>query len=267
MFYPCPEIRLSKLSGNYQDEYGNQIIGATEKMNFIITGCNNKIHLNGGDFKEGAKLSIFCIGSSNHITIEEKCVFAGINKIILRGDASNVIIGKKVHFAETVLESWGHLNFEVGDQTTFGIKTLFYTHPYSQIKIGHDCMFSFDVIVQTGDGHAIFDLHTKKNINSSKALADENGYLYKIDLKDHIWVGRNVMLLGGTGKGGTRIGDGCVIGARSLVKGFYPNNVVLAGIPAQIKKKDIAWARKNMSDNISDCGEYISFTNEILEDE
>lgn len=41
----------------------------------------------------------------------------------------------------------------------------------------------------------------------------------------------------------TDIGDGGIIGTKSLVKNKFPNNCTVGGNPAKIIKTDIAWSR------------------------
>src|SRR5690606_37571054 len=58
----------------------------------------------------------------------------------------------------------------------------------------------------------------------------------------HVWLARRSVCLGGT-----RIGAGSVVGFGSIVKGRFPNNVVIAGSPARVVRKDIAWERPHLS--------------------
>ena len=123
---------------------------------------------------------------------------------------------------------------------------------YNSVIIGDDCMFSWNITLRTSDGHSIFDVNTRKNINSTKEISEQQ----KIIIGDHVWVGMETLILYNT-----VIGNGSVIGARSLVKGKIPNNCTAAGSPARVLRRNIAWARKNGSDNILDCGEeYINLT-------
>lgn len=46
---------------------------------------------------------------------------------------------------------------------------------------------------------------------------------------------------------------GGIIGAGSVVKGIYPNNCSLAGNPARLLKKDIAWSREMSASNPDKC--------------
>lgn len=38
-----------------------------------------------------------------------------------------------------------------------------------------------------------------------------------------------------------------MVGLGSIVKGTFPNNCIVAGVPAKIIKKDIAWERPHLS--------------------
>lgn len=49
---------------------------------------------------------------------------------------------------------------------------------------------------------------------------------------NNVWIGENVVILPGT-----EIGDGCVIGANSVVKGTINSNTIAVGAPAKIIKK------------------------------
>jgi acetyltransferase-like isoleucine patch superfamily enzyme len=121
------------------------------------------------------------------------------------------------------------------------------------LTIGDDCMFSINVEVRNCDGHAIFDVVSGKNINSTPEINRSR----KVEIGRHVWIGSGVFILYNT-----VIGDGAVIGAKSLVKGYVPNNSIAAGTPARVIRENIAWARKFVTEDILDCGEeYINLTN------
>jgi len=52
-----------------------------------------------------------------------------------------------------------------------------------------------------------------------------------IRIGNNCWVGANVTFLDGT-----EVGSGCVIAAGSILKGYFPDNSLIAGVPAQVKR-------------------------------
>ena len=121
-----------------------------------------------------------------------------------------------------------------------------------KIVIGNDCMFSHGIDLWAGDGHAIFDVNTARNINSDYDALPE--YKNRISIGDHVWVGKEAFIMHGT-----EIGSGSVIGAQSVVKGRYPNNCVVAGNPAECVKTDVAWSRNMLAADMNvECGEKVN---------
>ena len=87
------------------------------------------------------------------------------------------------------------------------------------VLIGHNCTFIDD------DGHGI--------IQDGKINNKKRGY----HIGNHVWFTRECLILKGT-----RTCDNIVFGARSLVSGSYSeSNVVYAGQPTKIVKRDIDW--------------------------
>ncbi|WP_454439706.1 acyltransferase [Thauera mechernichensis] len=91
------------------------------------------------------------------------------------------------------------------------------------VSIGHDVIISWGVFISDSDWHEIsWDQHTKP-----------------IDIGDRVWISHDVSVLKGT-----TIGNGCVVGAKSLLSNsMYPDNSLIAGTPAKIVRKDVFWSR------------------------
>jgi acetyltransferase-like isoleucine patch superfamily enzyme len=89
---------------------------------------------------------------------------------------------------------------EIGDHTAVAAGTQFITHD------GATWVFEDDV-----DGGGIFG---------------------KIVIGNNVFIGINCILLSNTS-----IGDNCIVGAGSVVRGHFPENSVIAGNPAQIVSK------------------------------
>ena len=99
----------------------------------------------------------------------------------------------------------------------------------SKVEIGEDCMFSADIEIECTDTHAVFDIDTKELLNAGKF----------VKIGNHVWVGAHTSILKNT-----EIPNNCIIGRQSLVtKNFKEENCLIAGIPAQIKKRKVNWSR------------------------
>ena len=98
-------------------------------------------------------------------------------------------------------------------------------------------MFSHGITVQNSDMHAILDKEMRAT-NHSKPII----------INDHVWVAMNSIILKGS-----YISKNSVIAAGSIVtKKFNEENVIIAGIPAKIIRRNIGgWSRKAASKIIS----------------
>ena len=87
------------------------------------------------------------------------------------------------------------------------------------------------------------------------SLIDEEGnparlcYVRPVHIGSRVWLGANVVVCGGA-----NIGDGCVIGAGSVVTGDIPPNSFAAGVPCRvirpITEKD---SMRNQPDRLGGC--------------
>ncbi len=148
---------------------------------------------------------------------------------------------------------------EIGKGTTMQTGKL-KTGRNQIVKIGEDCMFSWDIVFCPHDGHLIWDVNTGECINNTLGMKRES-----VVIGDHVWVGGETVFLSNT-----KIESGSICGYRSLVKGKIPNNCVVAGSPAKVIKKNVAWSRENISLNQDDYykikQEYRKLTEKGIED-
>jgi acetyltransferase-like isoleucine patch superfamily enzyme len=104
------------------------------------------------------------------------------------------------------------------------------------ITIGDDCMFGRDIIVRADDGHVICKKGTKEIINNSSGTKIGN----------HLWISQRAFI----GKD-VEIGDNSIVGACAVMtKGSSEQNVIWAGVPAKIVKRDIDWYRVNHNSSL-----------------
>jgi acetyltransferase-like isoleucine patch superfamily enzyme len=102
----------------------------------------------------------------------------------------------------------------------------------TSVTVGDDVMLASGNQLRADDGHPIFDVRTGKRVNRSRSITVGN----------HVWLAFDAVLLAGA-----EVGDGSVVGFRSVVKGKIPNNCIAVGAPARVVRRDIAWERPHLS--------------------
>jgi len=126
--------------------------------------------------------------------------------------------------------------------------------------IGEDCQFGDNTHivalkkVEIGDGVLVASKCFISDTNHGvyNGCAQDSPYIKpnerRLISKDvvigsNVWIGENAVILAGS-----NIGDGSIIGANSVVKGIFPQNCIIAGVPAKIIKryndKDSQWYRE-----------------------
>lgn len=119
----------------------------------------------------------------------------------------------------------------IGENTTFCGATFFCQDDDSRIVVGRNTMFSWGIDVWCTDIHTISGMDgVEQNFGKS------------IEIGEHVWVGRDVKI----GKN-TRIPADSVVGWSSVVtKKFDEPNVIIAGNPAKVVKRQIKWDRRDL---------------------
>ncbi|MDB3901853.1 acyltransferase [Flavobacteriaceae bacterium] len=189
-----------------------------------ISGNNNLIQNRGVFFK--VKFDI--IGNNNTIKIGKKTKLYNTT-IFIRGDNHILIID------EDCIIKGGSFWFEdsfckihIGKETTIESADFAVTENESTILIGADCMFSDEIVLRTGDSHAIIDQSKNIKINNAQDIIIGN----------HVWIGSRSTILKGV-----VIGDNTVIGTGSIVTKSVLCNTVSVGIPARMIKSNVGWSR------------------------
>ena len=159
----------------------------------------------------------------------------------LDGTGKRVFVGNNCVVASSfVFERKGHGKVTLGDRVHAGSSTNFIS--INGISIGDDVTIAYDCIFYDHDSHAIDWLDRKddtlQEIRDDRMngdfLANKNWSVVRsapIVIEDKVWIGFGVTVLKGV-----RIGEGAVIGARSVVTKDIPAYCVAAGNPARVVK-------------------------------
>ena len=103
------------------------------------------------------------------------------------------------------------------------------------ITIGKHCLISWNVCIADSDFHPVDKIQRRLDTIALAPGGDKSRRPQIISkpvfIEDDVWIGFNAVILKGV-----RLGQGCVIGAASVVTKDVPANAVVVGNPARILK-------------------------------
>lgn len=177
-----------------------------------------------------AGLQIRIIGSNNTIIIEQPSVFKDAYINMEYSYNSFLNIKKTPNFMWTVKLANG-----INQQFLFGENSS--TSWYGQVhildsnagvKIGNDCMISGNIMIFASDAHTIYSIENKKVLNKVTS---------HVVIDDNCWIAHSAKFLKNA-----RIAKNCIVANSAIVtKEFKEENVILAGNPAKIVKRNVNW--------------------------
>jgi acetyltransferase-like isoleucine patch superfamily enzyme len=196
-----------------------------------------KIDINGAEIQldKNAKISqkifLTCEGINNKIILKSnsKLGTLGTPKIEFLGNNNTLYLG-----CNTIIKR-GHYRFvgdnnliDIGDKTTINGAYML-CEDASTIKIGKDCLLSYELEFRTTDAHSIFTRDSNILINPPDSIS----------IGDHVWIGKSACIMQGV-----TISNNNIIGIRSLVtKSFSDEYTSIAGVPAKIISTNVDWNR------------------------
>lgn len=122
-------------------------------------------------------------------------------------------------YQRTIIIARGQGRIEIGDNVGISGSTIY---AREHITIGNYVTIGANTKIMDNDFHPL-DAEARKNNDFSMLK------VIPVEIGDQVFIGCNSIILKGT-----RLGDGCIVGAGSVVHGIFPPNSVLAGNPARI---------------------------------
>lgn len=177
-------------------------------------------------------IAITIRGRNNRIIVDRG---ARINKLTVIFDCDNatVVIGPSSRRGFSMSMQLGQdSTVRVGANVTTTGACIINAAEGATVAFGNDVMIASENQFRAHDGHPIFDVATGKRVNPVK----------DITIGNHVWFGAQAVALAGA-----NVGDGSVIGFRSIVNKKIPNNCIAVGSPAKVVRKNIAWERPHLS--------------------
>ncbi len=134
---------------------------------------------------------------------------------------TNIKIGKNVVIYPDVMFH-GDGPIILGDNVSIGNGTVLYSSKSGGITIDSNTMIAAQTYIIDAD----------HGIAKDTPICEQENVVAPVLIGQDVWVAANVTIIKGS-----RIGNGAVIGAKTLVRGEIPENAIAVGIPAKVIKE------------------------------
>lgn len=142
-----------------------------------------------------------------------------VGKVILIN--RNIKLGRNVTIYPDVC-FWGDGPINIGDNVDIGNGTIIYSSKNGGVTVGNDTLIAAQCYIIDMD----------HGIEAKKLIRMQDNNVEAIKIGNDVWIAAGCKILRGS-----RIENGAVIGANSLVKGIVPSGMVAVGSPAKAIKK------------------------------
>lgn len=222
-------------------------------MNFLTTVVSKKYSRRIDEKLSFSVLFLFCLNKMfaliRGLLKTRKKVF--IERHVILKSKRQIYFGKNLRVAENVrLDALSENGIILGDNCSIGINTrIECTGSFSFLgkgfKCGNNCGLGTDSFYGCAGGIEIgndvivgnfVSMHSENhNFSDPNTPIRLQGVNHKgIKIGDNCWIGAKATILDGS-----RIGNGCIVAAGAVVTGIFPDNSIIAGVPAKVIKSRI----------------------------
>lgn len=164
-------------------------------------------------------------GTGNRISVDDPFLPNGARFVLMGG--ATVTVGKDSNLNDLQVHALAQgVVIEIGAWCSFNGGGLITAHETSRIAIGARCLFGGGCRIASSDVHKVLDLATRERLNPAGDIA----------IGEHVWAAAGVTILRNTS-----VGADSVVGTGSVVRGAFPANVSLAGVPARVVRTGVTW--------------------------
>lgn len=181
--------------------------------------------ISGKELRETGETS-YCDGNGNRVVFTRDIEDSVL--ITFQGGNNLVQIGKSVSVGRLRISCGNSAICTIGEGTEIGEASIYVTG--GKVLIGKECLFSQQIVLRNHDGHHIFDKNTGERMNPSGSISIGN----------HVWLCQGAVLLGNAS-----IGDNSIVGTMAVTSTPFPEEVVIAGNPAKIIRRNVCWSKDN----------------------
>ena len=151
------------------------------------------------------------------------------SSLLVGGDGATVFVGPATFMTAADLYCGAGSTIVLNSHVVATGKAIVDARNGGSVVAQPDQLWAAGAYVVTDDMHRLEDLATGVRLNS---------YGAHVRLGRHVWLGRDAIV-----SGHVEIGDGAVVGMRSLVRNQkVPANTAVAGTPARVIREGVTWS-------------------------
>ncbi len=196
----------------------------SEKVIRYARQLPRKIRIKNSGVKNVVKIHKNIKSRNIHISFSDKCIE---NICVLEDSLDSTGIAARIVFLDGI-----KTELRIGKGTSMN-GTEICLGDGSRCIIGDNCMFSYNIVIRTTDGHTIVERDTTNILNLQKR---------DCVIGNHCWIGLRTII-----NKNTQLPDNTIVGSGSVLSGcFSKPYTVIAGNPAKVIKENVEFFCQNI---------------------